>query len=101
MEKRRNDNMARTTKVEVRNAFQRLCEICNRKILDYAIWPEDKQIGSWRLDSAPGYSGYIVEEINNDGLGVSRPLGDLRMSPKEFCNFVYRTSRVMDCIKRR
>ena len=93
--------MTRTTKAEVKHAFDWLCKLAKRTEFDSSKWPEDKQIGTWILDSAPGYGGYVVEEICSPGMGRSRPLGEMRMSPKEFCQFVYRLTRFVDATAQR
>jgi len=75
---------------DARNAFEHLCKMLDKTRFDGAKWSKNNpQIGTWRLDNATNYGGVVVEEIVNDGLGVGRPLGELRKSPREFCQAVY------------
>ena len=45
-------------------------------------------IGAWMLDYNPIYGGFVIEEMFNEGGGVSRPMGDLRRNAREFCDAV-------------
>ena len=45
-------------------------------------------VGSWHLDCAPIYGGYVVNEICNEGGGITQPFGMLRHPAREFCALV-------------
>ena len=40
-------------------------------------------VGSWHLDCAPIYGGYVVNEICNEGGGITQPFGMLRHPARE------------------
>ena len=77
----------RTTRQDVQNAFERLCEMLGRPI---EAWRKDEHgktkavIGAWYLDWNPPYGGVIINEMVNEGGGVKNPMGNLRMKPAEF-----------------
>lgn len=64
---------------DARTAFHRLCNTLNQRI---ATGFDDH--GAWTLD----YDGYIIEVIDNDNYGVSRPFGPTRRTAREFCQVV-------------
>jgi hypothetical protein len=47
-----------------------------------------KDVGGLRLDYNPMYGGVNVEQIANEGGGVSQPFGSMRMKPEVFCHAV-------------
>jgi hypothetical protein len=46
-------------------------------------------VGAWTLDHNSVYGGFVIEEIHNDGGGVSQPFGSMRRNAREFCDAVY------------
>lgn len=68
----------RTTKAQVSKAFAAMCHVLGKEI---AMAYND--VGAWRLDYAPIYGGYNVEEIMSESGGVRHPLGDQRMAAGE------------------
>lgn len=52
------------------------------------------RVGAWLLDHNSIYGGFVVAEIVNEGGGESHPLGERRMSAREFCEAVYLAERV-------
>ena len=76
-------------KADARRAFERLCKMMDKQIFDGSKWPAEKQIGAWKLDCAPVYGGYVVECIDNEGLGVSQPFGCRRRSARELWEVVH------------
>jgi hypothetical protein len=46
-------------------------------------------VGAWTLDCNPTYGGYVIEEIANEGGGVTQPFGSMRRNAREFCDAVY------------
>jgi hypothetical protein len=79
----------RYEKADVIAAFGRLCRMMDKQAFDGSQWPEDKQIGTWRLGSNPTYGGYVVEEIFNEAMGISQPFGPERRNARDFCKTVY------------
>lgn len=83
--------MERTTRKTVETVFEYFLKAINgRKAKDY------KDVDGYRLDYNPIYGGYVVEQIVNDGGGVSRPFGDRRRAPAEMVstlNFVMEVLR--------
>jgi hypothetical protein len=73
----------RFTRTDAEGAFQRLAEALH-KPTDCWIEGGKARVGAWRLDYNPTYGGAVIEEMMNEGGGVRRPLGDYRMSPREF-----------------
>ncbi len=45
-------------------------------------------IGGWKLDYNPTYGGVVIEEIVNEGGGITHPLIPTRLTPREFCQTV-------------
>jgi hypothetical protein len=77
----------RTTKADVRNAFEQLCKAMGKST---DCWLEDRKarVGAWYLDYAPCYGGYIINEMANEGGGVRHPTIEYRVSGQEFVRTV-------------
>jgi hypothetical protein len=88
------------TRRDAERAFERLCDALDRPHGDTWARGEDGQfhslVGVWSLDYAGCYGGYVVEEISNLGGGVSRPLGEMRRTAREFCDAVSFTLRALE-----
>ena len=67
--------MERTTKRQVKKAFEMLAEACGRHIAK-----KHNDVGGWTLDYNPIYGGYVIEEIMNEGGGVKHPFFSTRMT---------------------
>jgi len=57
-------------------------------------------VGGWRLDYNPVYGGIVIEEIVNEGGGVSHPFGDRRLAPGEFLRTIMFALRVLGEVRR-
>jgi len=77
----------RTTKADVRNAFENLCKVIG-KSTDCGSQPGKANVGAWFLDAAPRYGGYIIDEIVNGNGGVRHPTLEYRVSGAEFVRTV-------------
>jgi hypothetical protein len=77
----------RTTKADVRNAFDRLC-VAMVKSQDCWLSDHKARVGAWYLDCAPTYGGYIINEMMNEGGGVCHPTTEYRVSGQEFVRTV-------------
>lgn len=83
--------MERYTRKHAENAFARLVNILGTP--KGPIWSTVNgrnvaKVGALQLDYNPIYGGCIVEQICNEGGAVTHPLGELRLSPFEFCQAV-------------
>src|SRR5439155_4522318 len=47
------------------------------------------RVGAWALDYNPIYGGFVIEEMYNEGGGVSQPFGSMRRGARDFCDAVY------------
>jgi hypothetical protein len=45
-------------------------------------------VGAWTLDENFTYGGYVIEEIHNEGGGITQPFGGTRHNTREFCDMV-------------
>jgi hypothetical protein len=91
------------TKEHVEGAFNRLCKALGKStdvfLPDNPTMAHGKRlvrwnVGAWRLDY---YGGYQVEEICNEGGGISHPLNRRRMTASEFyyaCDFAIEALRI-------
>ena len=61
--------------------FRRLAGVMGKEIVEGDNY---LKVGAWRFDYSTGYGGAVIEEIDNEGGGVTRPLGDSRLKPWEF-----------------
>ena len=43
------------------------------------------KVGCWRLSYNPTYGGAAIEEIYNEGGGITHPMGSSRLKAYEFC----------------
>lgn len=76
------------TRKDAELAFGRLCEVLGKRPATAY-----NDVGAWTLDYNPIYGGAVVEEVINDGGGITQPLGSTRCTPREFClrvNFLIR-----------
>ncbi len=75
----------------VKKRFERLQKSAGK---DFPAWSEvdGKQranIGAWYLDNAPGYGGYEINEMVNQGGAVRQVTGYCnRMTGKELCQWM-------------
>lgn len=83
--------MERYTKSDAAAAFNRLVEAIGGRVAE-----KYNDVGAYRLDHNGVYGGYVIEQICNDGGGVSRPFGDYRHPSREFCFMVNFALRVME-----
>jgi hypothetical protein len=63
-------------------------------VADGTLWTlegneNSARVGAWGLDYNPTYGGFVIEEIFNEGGGVSQPFGSMRRSARDFCDAVY------------
>lgn len=73
-------DMDRYTRKDAESALDRLCEATgNRRA---SAWND---VGGWQLDYAACYGGFVVNEVFNDGGGITQPFGSTRCSAREFC----------------
>ena len=73
--------MTRTTKADMQRAMEHLAEATGAHVAkDY------KDVGGWRVDYNPIYGGAVIEEIVNNGGGVTRAFTDRRVPPDMFCH---------------
>jgi len=87
--------MDRFTRKDAEKAFQNLCELLGKHVAK-----DHRDVGGWRLDYNSVYGGYVVEEIANEFGAVSRPLGDGRVSAREFWERVHFTWRALQAKER-
>lgn len=59
------------------------------------------KIGCWELDCNPVYGGCVIEEIMNEGGGVTQPFGSQRRKPQEFCDTINFAIKALEYRKRR
>jgi hypothetical protein len=80
----------RYTSKDVVQAFERLARTLGKSTTTiFDADPKDNpsghswtaNVGSWRVDN---YNGYLIEQIVNEALGVSRPFGNQRYTAREF-----------------
>jgi hypothetical protein len=57
-------------------------------------------IGSWSLDYAPCYGGWVIHEICNLQGGVTCPMGHERMGNREFYNTLWFAIRLLSYNKK-
>jgi hypothetical protein len=58
-------------------------------------------IGCWKMDYSAIWGGAVIEEIVNEGGGITHPFSSTRRSPREFCKTIHFAMQVMDYKKRR
>lgn len=46
------------------------------------------EVGTWYLDYAACYGGYVVNQVSNESGGVSQPFGPMRHSARDFVTMV-------------
>lgn len=81
----------RYTRKDAEAAFVHLCRAVGK-----GTATSYNDVGAWTLDYNATYGGAVVAEIVNDGGGQSHPLGDRRMSPREFCAAAWFAIRAID-----
>ena len=59
------------------------------------------KIGCWELDCNSVYGGCVIEEMVNEGGGVSTPFGSMRRKPTSFCETINFAIRALEYKKRR
>jgi len=62
-------------------------------VADGTLWTRQgsenhARVGAWTLDHNAIYGGYVIEEMYNEGGGVSQPFGSMRRSARDFCDAV-------------
>ena len=88
--------MDRYTYKDAEKCFERLLSaLGKRRARAYS------DVGGWTLDYNPIHGGVIIEEIANTGGGVHHPIGEGRLTPKEFCYTVNFTIRALEAMRRR
>lgn len=86
----------RTTKKQVVAQFERLLAVLGkRRARGFG------DVGGWRLDYQPDYGGIVIEEIDNTGGGVSHPIMERRLPPREFVTAIHFTIRAIEASRRR
>ena len=70
-----------TTKGKITKMFESIANHLNKST--------DGSIGSWELDHAPCYGGYVINEIVNTGGGIMSPFGTHRMKANAFYDFLF------------
>jgi hypothetical protein len=68
----------RATRTEVNEVFKLFCEAIGKRVAE--TWNDT---GTWTLDYAKEYGGYVIQEITNERGAVEMPLGHQRFSPTE------------------
>jgi len=82
--------MERVTRGQVEAMFRKMCAAIGKEV---STGYDSNQmgntgkaigfkVGTWTLDYAACYGGYVVEEYDNSGGGVSRPMGETRHSAR-------------------
>lgn len=54
------------------------------------------KIGCWELDCNPVYGGCVINEMMNEGGGVTQPFGERRRKPQEFCEAIWFADKVLE-----
>ncbi len=72
----------RYTYREAEEVFIRLARALDKPI--FRGMDRAEVVGSWKLSNQPQYGGYVIQEIVSPSLATSTPLGDRRLSAKEF-----------------
>jgi len=80
----------RFTRKDAEKALQDLCALLGKRVAK-----EWNDVGAWRLDYNPTYGGFVVEQIDDEHGSISRPLGDTRVSAREFWERVHFTWRAL------
>lgn len=70
-----------TQKAKVNKMFESIANHLNKST--------DGGIGSWELDYAPCYGGWVINEIVNESGGVMSPFGTPRMKTNAFLDFLF------------
>jgi len=87
----------RYTEKDAEEHAKRLAQALGKKFGD--CWDEKTRksiVGCWKVDCNPIYGGCIIEEIVNEHGGVTDPILNIRLPPREFCNAVNFALRVLD-----
>lgn len=69
----------RTSRKEINSVFEMLCQALGKKQTQ-----NYNDIGTWSIDHNPYYGGYVIEEVHNEGGGITHPFGETRHSAYEF-----------------
>lgn len=91
--------MMKYTRTHAQAAYERLRDALGKQ---EHVWKKDAKghlratPGQWTLDYNAMYGGARIEEIHNDAGAVTTPLGDNRMSPREF---VYAVRFALDVLR--
>ena len=85
----------RYTRKDCQEQLERLAAALDKPLYDPDRYP-DPQVGSWRLDYAGGYGGYVIEELYNEGGAVTMPLGYRRRNADTFVSTI---NFALDCIE--
>ena len=111
--------MSRVRKMELLNPFMHLCKDMGKKAFigesdlkavekwgsDYWTPPCEivsyKTVGAWRLDYAGCYGGWVIQEIDNEGGGISNPFGARRHKAGELLNMIYFARQMYRLIKQK
>jgi hypothetical protein len=81
----------RYTRKDAESAFVRLREVCGKRHAE-----SYGDVGGWRLDYNGVYGGFVVEEIVNEGGGITHPLGEGRRRARDFVDAVRFATRVIE-----
>lgn len=81
----------RYTMKDAESCAKRLAETLGKKF--GSCWKKTKdgnvaEVGCWELDHNSIYGGSNINEIYNEGGGVTLPFGEGRMKPEHFCRAV-------------
>ena len=102
----------RYTRTDAENALERLAAALGKPLGHYrklrggevSTFGSDTYTtipGGWALDYNPTYGGCVIEEIDDrGGTSVRRPLGDRRMSPREFVDSVWFALNAIELYRR-
>ncbi len=81
------------TKKNADRAFRRLAQALGK---DVAEGDNFYKVGAWELSYNSIYGGCVIEEIVNEGRGITHPLIPDRMHPYEFCLMCEAIIKAMD-----
>lgn len=79
--------MSRTTKLQVQNQFQRVCDVFGQKANQW-----EHESDGWYLDYSKEYGGYVITSEH----GSEHPFGLQRRSASAFWDFCHATSNAVE-----
>lgn len=89
----------RYTEKEARNCAKRLADLLGKKFGDCYTKEDGKYksiVSCWDINYNPIYGGVQITEIVNESGGISLPLGEMRRSPREFCESVWFAEKAIE-----